>query len=57
MSNKFVFALAAMAVPLSVVPAQAGMKTVMVGGAPMYPNKNIVENAVNSKDHTTWSRR
>ncbi len=28
-------------------------KTVMVGGAPMYPNKNIVENAVNSKDHTT----
>lgn len=28
-------------------------KTMMVGGAPMYPNKNIVENAVNSKDHTT----
>lgn len=28
-------------------------KTVMVGGAPMYPSKNIVENAVNSKDHTT----
>ena len=27
--------------------------TVMVGGAPMYPSKNIVENAVNSKDHTT----
>jgi uncharacterized surface protein with fasciclin (FAS1) repeats len=26
---------------------------VMVGGAPMYPTKNIVENAVNSKDHTT----
>lgn len=25
----------------------------MVGGAPMYPSKNIVENAVNSKDHTT----
>lgn len=24
-----------------------------VGGAPMYENKNIVENAVNSKDHTT----
>lgn len=24
-----------------------------VGGAAMYPNKNIVENAVNSKDHTT----
>ena len=26
---------------------------VMVGGAPMLPTKNIVENAVNSKDHTT----
>jgi uncharacterized surface protein with fasciclin (FAS1) repeats len=30
-----------------------GENTVMVGGAPMYPSKNIVENAVNSKDHTT----
>lgn len=30
-----------------------GEKTMMVGGAPMYPSKNIVENAVNSKDHTT----
>ena len=28
-------------------------KSVMVGGAEMYPSKNIVENAVNSKDHTT----
>jgi uncharacterized surface protein with fasciclin (FAS1) repeats len=27
--------------------------TVMVGGAAMYPSKNIIENAVNSKDHTT----
>ena len=27
--------------------------TVMVGGAPMYPSKTIVENAVNSADHTT----
>ena len=37
-------------------PAHAQMtkeKTVMVGGAPMFPSKNIVENAVNSKDHTT----
>jgi uncharacterized surface protein with fasciclin (FAS1) repeats len=25
----------------------------MVGGAPMYPNRNIIQNAVNSKDHTT----
>ncbi|WP_299782322.1 fasciclin domain-containing protein [uncultured Formosa sp.] len=28
-------------------------KTVMVGGAKMYPTKNIIENAVNSRDHTT----
>jgi uncharacterized surface protein with fasciclin (FAS1) repeats len=28
-------------------------KNPMVGGAAMYPTKNIVENAVNSKDHTT----
>src|SRR5258708_10206914 len=27
--------------------------TKMVGGAAMYPSKNIIENAVNSKDHTT----
>ena len=27
--------------------------TVMVGGAAMFPSKNIVENALNSKDHTT----
>lgn len=31
----------------------AAPATVMVGGAPMYPSKNIIENAVNSKDHTT----
>jgi uncharacterized surface protein with fasciclin (FAS1) repeats len=34
------------------MPAFAEM-TKMVGGAPMYPSKNIIENAVNSKDHTT----
>ena len=32
---------------------ESSMKPVTVGGAPMYPNKNIVENAMNSKDHTT----
>jgi uncharacterized surface protein with fasciclin (FAS1) repeats len=31
----------------------AADNTVMVGGAAMYPSRNIVENAVNSKDHTT----
>jgi uncharacterized surface protein with fasciclin (FAS1) repeats len=31
----------------------SAQKDPMVGGAAMYPSKNIVENAVNSKDHTT----
>jgi uncharacterized surface protein with fasciclin (FAS1) repeats len=31
----------------------AAQNPVTVGGAPMYANKNIIENAVNSKDHTT----
>ena len=31
----------------------ANAKNPMVGGAAMYPTKTIVENAVNSKDHTT----
>ena len=44
--------LAAAAV-LSVSAAGAYAANPMVGGAPMYENKNIVENAVNSKDHTT----
>ena len=37
----------------ALVPANAMEKTVNVGGAPMYPSKNIIQNAVNSKDHTT----
>lgn len=36
---------------LGILKAQE--KTVMVGGAPMYPSKNIIENAIHSKDHTT----
>jgi uncharacterized surface protein with fasciclin (FAS1) repeats len=52
------FLLAGLAVSgLAVVPAIAqstmASDTVMVGGAPMYPSKNLIENAVNSKDHTT----
>lgn len=38
---------------LFVTATFAQEKTVEVGGAPMYPSKNIIENAVNSKDHTT----
>jgi uncharacterized surface protein with fasciclin (FAS1) repeats len=53
MTNKLFLVLAAAALPLGSASALAGEKTVMVGGAPMYPTKNIVENAVNSKDHTT----
>ncbi|HJZ62763.1 MAG TPA: fasciclin domain-containing protein [Candidatus Acidoferrum sp.] len=36
----------------SIVSAQK-IEDPMVGGAPMYPTKDIVDNAVNSKDHTT----
>jgi uncharacterized surface protein with fasciclin (FAS1) repeats len=34
-------------------PAAIAEKTVSVGGAPMYPSKNIIENAVHSRDHAT----
>jgi uncharacterized surface protein with fasciclin (FAS1) repeats len=37
----------------AVTSAPLAAKNPMVGGAAMYPTKNIVENAVNSKDHTT----
>ena len=44
-------------VALSLASAAAGLqaaeKTVMVGGAAMFPSKNIIQNAINSKDHTT----
>ena len=46
----------AAALPAAAQTAGAAMPsehTVMVGGAPMYPSKNIIQNAVNSKDHTT----
>jgi uncharacterized surface protein with fasciclin (FAS1) repeats len=45
----------AFAVALGAVAATPSFaeQTVTVGGAPMYPSKNIIENAVNSKDHTT----
>jgi uncharacterized surface protein with fasciclin (FAS1) repeats len=48
------FAALALTAPVQAQDKMSGgEKTVMVGGAPMYPSKNIVENAVNSKDHTT----
>jgi uncharacterized surface protein with fasciclin (FAS1) repeats len=47
-----ILALTTAAAPAPVL-ADMSEKTVTVGGAPMYPSKNIVQNAVNSKDHTT----
>jgi uncharacterized surface protein with fasciclin (FAS1) repeats len=47
-------AAAALAIGMAATgPAFAAEMTKMVGGAAMYPSKNIVQNAVNSKDHTT----
>src|SRR5579884_4125530 len=59
MSKRFVLlagaAVVAFAAAVAPAPLLAEMmeKTVTVGGAPMYPSKNIIQNAVNSKDHTT----
>ena len=58
MSKRLVLLAAAAALALTAgaaAPLSAAMseKTVNVGGAPMYPSKNIIQNAVNSKDHTT----
>jgi len=45
--------LTALAFNTSFAQKMMNEKTVEVGGAPMYASKNIVDNAVNSKDHTT----
>lgn len=49
------FALtSAIVVPVSAQDRMmSGEKTVMVGGAAMFPSRNIIQNALNSKDHTT----
>jgi uncharacterized surface protein with fasciclin (FAS1) repeats len=39
--------------PAAAMAQSMGVADPMVGGAAMYPSKNIVQNAVNSKDHTT----
>ncbi len=53
--GKLITMLAVVLMAASQIVNAQGMneKTVMVGGAAMYPSKNIIENAVNSKDHTT----
>jgi uncharacterized surface protein with fasciclin (FAS1) repeats len=45
-------ALAAV-VGIAIAVGTAAAANPMVGGAPMYPTKTIVQNALNSKDHTT----
>lgn len=52
-SMKSITLMLAAALLMNVSFAQKKEKTVEVGGAAMYPSKNIVENAINSKDHTT----
>ena len=49
----FTSAILAGAVALSALATAAYAENPMVGGAAMFADKNIVENAVNSKDHTT----
>ena len=53
MKRIFLIPVFAAALITSSVVSSYAQGTVMVGGAAMYPQKNIVENAVNSKDHTT----
>lgn len=43
----------ALVLALALIAGPALAENPMVGGAPMFETKNIVENAVNSKDHTT----
>ena len=45
--------IAAIALAAITIAPNTYAQTKMVGGAAMYPTKNIIENAVNSKDHTT----
>ncbi len=52
MKKYFAASVLALTVGFTAISAQA-QKDPMVGGAAMYPSKNIVENAVNSQDHTT----
>ncbi len=52
MKKLFGFTLIA-AAALAAASTLLAAGTKMVGGAPMYPGKDIIDNAVNSKDHTT----
>lgn len=53
MNRTFRVSLIATAIAMSSASLATAKSNPMVGGAAMYPTKTIVENAVNSKDHTT----
>jgi uncharacterized surface protein with fasciclin (FAS1) repeats len=52
-SGKHIAVAIAMIAGMSALPLAGVSANPMVGGAAMYPTKTIVDNAVNSKDHTT----
>lgn len=54
MKTRFLKAAAiSVALGISTLASGALAENPMVGGAAMYPTKNIIQNAVNSRDHTT----
>ncbi|MEO8856771.1 MAG: fasciclin domain-containing protein [Burkholderiaceae bacterium] len=53
MNTRFKLASLGLALAMSLASPLASAADVMVGGAPMMASKDIIDNAVNSKDHTT----
>lgn len=53
MRKTFIAAVAALGLALTASNTAQAEDSVTVGGAPMYPSKDIIDNAVNSADHTT----
>src|SRR5580692_11840734 len=51
--NKKIAVLLLSIMAIAATSALAGSKNPMVGGQEMYPTKDIIDNAVNSADHTT----
>ena len=53
MGDKGSMSSSSSSMPASSSSSMSSSNSVMVGGAPMFPNKDIIDNAVNSRDHTT----
>jgi len=53
MNKRIAIPFAAYALAVALTVTVAAPKDPIVGGSPMYPSKNIVQNAMNSADHTT----